>query len=237
MSHNPFNNEIDKRFRGSLVIVEKDDTLYTGTCRIIDYNRKGVLLTGGVEGGVKEYRNADGRERAIVHVDEYDTITTVDAGVEWVRLSPTVLDENPYNVRSYDDDDMNTYARTIRDRGGLFTFPTAVRHGEDSYHLIGGHKRTEAATRANLHTIPVRVVKVDEAMALQLFCDEHVPMTRGELEGSDDGHSGRRGWYSECEISLSIDAMLEDFPAGFLRTYPQLDYWMDELELATENDD
>lgn len=231
MSHNPFNNTLDDRFRGALVAVTKDEQTYTGTCRVIDYNRKGIILDGGVQGGVSDYQDTPPEGLSVIHVDGYDTLSKFDSGEKWVRLPPATLNENPYNVREYDDADMNKYARTIRDNGALYTFPKAWEM-EGDYYLIGGHKRTEAARRANLFQIPVRVVNVDEEMMLQLFCDEHIPMDRDELNSDDS--AGNRGWYTDYEISQSLKLMLEDWPEAFLRMYPQVDYWLDELNIETD---
>ena len=57
--------------------------------------------------------------------------------------------------KSWDEDKMEELTQSIKERGVIV--PIKVRPNGDSYEVVYGHRRIEAAGRAQLHSIPAIV--------------------------------------------------------------------------------
>ena len=87
------------------------------------------------------------------------------------------LRPNPRNPRKlFSDGDLEELASSIRERGIIQ--PIVVRaRGADHYEIIAGERRWRAAQRAGLHEVPIVVLDVSDAEALELAVIENVQRT------------------------------------------------------------
>jgi len=87
--------------------------------------------------------------------------------IEFVRANP----RNPRKL--FSEAELAELADSIRERGIIQ--PIVVRaRGADSYEIIAGERRWRAAQRAGLHELPVVVLDVSDAEALELAIIENV---------------------------------------------------------------
>jgi ParB family chromosome partitioning protein len=87
--------------------------------------------------------------------------------IEFVRANP----RNPRKL--FSDTELSELADSIRERGVIQ--PIVVRaRGADHYEIIAGERRWRASQRAGLHEIPVVVLDVSDAEALELAIIENV---------------------------------------------------------------
>jgi ParB family chromosome partitioning protein len=87
--------------------------------------------------------------------------------IEFVRANP----RNPRKL--FSDAELTELTDSIRERGIIQ--PIVVRaRGADSYEIIAGERRWRAAQRAGLHEVPVVVLDVSDAEALELAIIENV---------------------------------------------------------------
>jgi ParB family chromosome partitioning protein len=87
--------------------------------------------------------------------------------VEYVRANP----RNPRKL--FSDAELSELADSIRERGIIQ--PIVVRaRGADNYEIIAGERRWRAAQRAGLHEVPIVVLDVTDAEALELAIIENV---------------------------------------------------------------
>ena len=87
--------------------------------------------------------------------------------IEYVRANP----RNPRKL--FSDTELSELADSIRERGIIQ--PIVVRaRGADNYEIIAGERRWRAAQRAGLHEVPIVVLDVTDAEALELAIIENV---------------------------------------------------------------
>jgi ParB family chromosome partitioning protein len=87
--------------------------------------------------------------------------------IEFVRANP----RNPRKL--FSEGELAELADSIRERGIIQ--PIVVRaRGADSYEIIAGERRWRAAQRAGLHELPIVVLDVSDAEALELAIIENV---------------------------------------------------------------
>jgi ParB family chromosome partitioning protein len=87
--------------------------------------------------------------------------------IEFIRANP----RNPRKL--FSDAELSELADSIRERGVIQ--PIVVRaRGADHYEIIAGERRWRASQRAGLHEIPVVVLDVSDAEALELAIIENV---------------------------------------------------------------
>jgi ParB family chromosome partitioning protein len=87
--------------------------------------------------------------------------------IEFVRANP----RNPRKL--FSEAELAELADSIRERGIIQ--PIVVRaRGADSYEIIAGERRWRAAQRAGLHELPIVVLDVSDAEALELAIIENV---------------------------------------------------------------
>lgn len=92
------------------------------------------------------------------------------------RLPVEQLRPNPRNPRrSFDDDELDDLARSIRERGVLQPILVRAEKGSPSVHeIIAGERRWRAAQRAGLHDVPVVVIPASDKEALEIAIVENV---------------------------------------------------------------
>lgn len=212
---NAYTDELERSFRGHHVQVHSGERTYEGYVRVFNFNEETVILHGATR---------EGEDIGSVVISGYDTIERTSAPM-LTDVPVSDIEESPYAVREYDDPKLASYVRTLRDRGALFTFPTA-RETNDGYELLGGHKRTVAARRAGFETIPVRLIDASDWEALRWFVDEHIPLDDGEYK---DGSEKNRSWYSKGELRKTLNQMQAEWDDAQLRRIPQLKHWLDRF--------
>jgi ParB family chromosome partitioning protein len=103
------------------------------------------------------------------------------------------------------DTELDELAASIRERGVIQ--PIVVRsRGGDSYEIIAGERRWRAAQRAGLHDVPVVVLDVGDAEALEFTIIENVQRTDlNPLEEAAGYQSLATGYnYSQDEIAKVV---------------------------------
>ncbi len=80
--------------------------------------------------------------------------------------------------RIFSDEELGELAQSIRERGVIQ--PIVVRHApgqKDRYEIIAGERRWRASQKAGLHQVPIVVLDVSDAEALELAIIENVQRT------------------------------------------------------------
>jgi ParB family chromosome partitioning protein len=92
------------------------------------------------------------------------------------RVAIEFLKPNPRNPRrTFSEPELDELANSIRERGIIQPIVVRnVRGASDSYEIIAGERRWRAAQRAGLHDVPVIVLDVSDAEALELAIIENV---------------------------------------------------------------
>jgi ParB family chromosome partitioning protein len=92
------------------------------------------------------------------------------------RIAIEFLKPNPRNPRrTFSEPELDELANSIRERGIIQPIVVRnVRGASDSYEIIAGERRWRAAQRAGLHEVPVIVLDVSDAEALELAIIENV---------------------------------------------------------------
>jgi len=109
-----------------------------------------------------------------------DMAAPADAANERVRSQRRVaiglLRPNPRNPRrDFDAAQLEELAASIKERGIIQPIAVRpVRGGAESYEIIAGERRWQAAQRAGLHDVPVVVLDVSDSEALELAIVENV---------------------------------------------------------------
>ena len=215
MAKDPFYYQLDEEYRGTLVRVHTDEYTYEGWCRMFHYNQHAILLY--------DVKRNDGEEVGPVTINEPETIERIETGAPIREIPVSAIRPSPYNAREYDTPDHKTFVKDTRDRGHLLTFP-AVRPTSDSgYETVGGHKRMEAARRAGLDDVPVRVLDLDDWEATRKFVDEHIPVERGD----------ERNMYSQEEIDQALTELLSRWDSDRLRELTPLVPYLEERLAST----
>ena len=100
--------------------------------------------------------------------------TTTQKNSEYRDVSVAALIESPSNPRKrFDENGLNELAASFKSQGVLA--PLLVRElDESNYEVIAGARRLRAAKLADLENIPVRVVKLTDAEAIEAQCVENL---------------------------------------------------------------
>jgi ParB family chromosome partitioning protein len=92
--------------------------------------------------------------------------------IEHIKPSP----RNPR--RTFVEDDLRELSQSIKERGIIQPIVVRTLAGEkDRYEIVAGERRWRAAQRAGLHDVPVAILDVSEAEALELAIIENVQRT------------------------------------------------------------
>src|SRR4051812_40051532 len=116
--------------------------------------------------------------------------------IEFVRANP----RNPRKL--FSDAELGELADSIRERGIIQ--PIVVRaRGADSYEIIAGERRWRAAQRAGLHELPIVVLDVTDAEALELAIIENVQ--RSDLNALEEatGYQSLAKEYSHTQEDIA----------------------------------
>ncbi len=99
---------------------------------------------------------------------------TTQNNSEYRDLSVATLIESPSNPRKrFDENGLNELAASFKSQGVLA--PLLVRELDESkYEVIAGARRLRAAKLAELESVPVRIVKLSDAEAIEAQCVENL---------------------------------------------------------------
>jgi len=99
--------------------------------------------------------------------------TAVEMQSEYRDLPILSLTESPANPRrSFDEPGLNELAESIKAQGVLS--PLLVRQKGHSYEIVAGARRYRAAQLAGLNSVPVRIVELTDAQALETSIVENL---------------------------------------------------------------
>ena len=104
--------------------------------------------------------------------------TTEDSVIQDIRtlrhIPIELLHASPNNPRkSFDDDDLEDLARSIREKGLLQ--PIVVRsRGDGNYEIVVGERRWRASQRAGIHDVPVLIRELSDGEALEIALIENI---------------------------------------------------------------
>jgi len=102
--------------------------------------------------------------------------TSVDRPRGQRRLPTAALRPNPRNPRrAFPNAELDELVASLRERGIIQPIVARpVQGATDVYEIIAGERRWRAAQRAGLHEVPVVIIEVNDAEALQLAIIENV---------------------------------------------------------------
>ncbi len=103
--------------------------------------------------------------------DDIEVADEVQSPSDEIALE--LIETNPYQPRKeFDEDALEELAESIRQHGVLQ--PLLVRVVNGGYQLIAGERRWRAAQRAQLTTVPCRVMKMDDRGACEAAIEENL---------------------------------------------------------------
>src|SRR5699024_3625261 len=191
---------------------------YEGWARLWHFDQHAILLYDATRD--------DGEELGPVTINEPETVARLDSRTPIRELPVEAIRPSPYDARSYDDVDHQQFARQTRERGHLLTFTPVRPLSNGEYGPVGDPRRMEAALRAELVALPVRVVELDEWEAARQFVDEHIPIQGGN----------ERGMYGQEEIDRTIARLREKWPDARLRELTALTPYLEEKLASTRSE-
>jgi ParB family chromosome partitioning protein len=128
-----------------------------------------------------EQRSRLGRGLAALIGDVGDETASTDRGgsKSQRRVPVEFIKPNPNNPRRhFSDAELDELAQSIRERGIIQPIVVRAKPGaKDNYEIIAGERRWRAAQRANLHEVPIVMLEVSDAEALELAIIENVQRT------------------------------------------------------------
>ena len=218
MGKDPFYYRLDQEYRGTRVRVHTSSYSYEGWAREWHYDQHAILLYDAVRD--------DGEQLGPVTIDEPETVERIERGGPIREIAIDAIHPSPYSAREFDTPDHKEFVKQTRDRGHLLTFPAVRELPSGEYETVGGHKRLEAARRAGLDELAVRVLDLDEWEAARRFVDEHIP-----IEGGNE-----RGMYGQEEIDHAIGKLREKWPDDRLRELMPLRPYLEERLASTRSE-
>jgi len=124
--------------------------------------------------------------------------TTVDMKSEYRNLSILNLTESPANPRrTFEETALTELAESIRTQGVLS--PLLVRPKGQSYEIVAGARRYRAAQLAGLNSVPVRIVELTDAQALETSIVEN--LQRRDVHPLDEA----TGYVSLLHIDYTVE--------------------------------
>jgi ParB family transcriptional regulator, chromosome partitioning protein len=101
--------------------------------------------------------------------------TAIDRQSEYRNLPLAQLQESPANPRRiFDGPGLEELAASIRAQGVLSPLLVRPVNGTHGYEIVAGARRYRAAQRAELATVPVRIVNLSDAEALEAMLIENL---------------------------------------------------------------
>src|SRR5215475_14255805 len=121
-------------------------------------------------------RSRLGRGLAALIGDVGDESSAIERTRSQRRVPLEFLRPNPRNPRrQFPDVELDELAASIRERGIIQPILVrTVRGATDAFEIIAGERRWRAAQRAGIHDVPVVVLEVSDAEALELAIIENV---------------------------------------------------------------
>ena len=124
-------------------------------------------------------RSRLGRGLAALMGEANEEALTVERARGQRRVPIEFLKPNPRNPRRvFAEAELEELAQSLRERGMIQPIVVrTVRDAADSFEIIAGERRWRAAQRASLHDVPIVVLEVSDAEALELAIIENVQRT------------------------------------------------------------
>src|ERR1700746_3516315 len=123
---------------------------------------------------------------------------TVEMQSEYRNLPLLTLTESPANPRrAFDESALSELAESIRTQGVLS--PLLVRPKGQSYEIVAGARRYRAAQLAGLDSLPVRIVELTDAQALETSIVEN--LQRRDVHPLDEA----TGYVSLLHLDYSVE--------------------------------
>lgn len=124
--------------------------------------------------------------------------TAIEMQSEYRNLPILNLTESPANPRrAFDEAALNELAASIRTQGVLS--PLLVRQKGHSYEIVAGARRYRAAQLAGLDSVPVRIVELTDAQALETSIVEN--LQRRDVHPLDEA----TGYVSLLHLDYSVE--------------------------------
>jgi ParB family transcriptional regulator, chromosome partitioning protein len=124
--------------------------------------------------------------------------TAVEMQSEYRNLPILSLTESPANPRrSFDEGSLNELATSIRTQGVLS--PLLVRPKGSSFEIVAGARRYRAAQLAGLDSVPVRIVELTDAQALETSIVEN--LQRRDVHPIDEAN----GYVALMRLDYSVE--------------------------------
>ena len=124
--------------------------------------------------------------------------TAIEMQSEYRNLPILNLTESPANPRrAFDEAALNELAASIRTQGVLS--PLLVRQKGHSYEIVAGARRYRAAQLAGLDSVPVRIVELTDAQALETSIVEN--LQRRDVHPLDEA----TGYISLLHLDYSVE--------------------------------
>ena len=218
MAKDPLYYQLDQDYRGTLVRVHTADSTYTEWCRMFHYSQHAVLLY--------DVTRDDGEEVGPVTISEPETIERIETDDQILEIPVEAIRPSPYSAREFDTPDHQEFVKQTRERGHLLTFPAVRRVSDGEFETVSGHKRMEAARRAGLEELPVRLLELDDWGAARRFVDEHI-----SIEGGDE-----RNMYGQQGIDHALAPLREEWPDDRLRELTPLVPYLEEKLASTRRE-
>lgn len=219
---NPYHDALDE-YRCEEVVAVKDGDRYTGWVKIWNFNDKSLILLDAT--------GPDGDDLGQTQLRQPDVVYRTDPKYEIRSVAPEDVDPCPYSVRDFDNRDFYHYVRQVRERQSLGSFPL-VWETEQDLLTVEGHKRLEAARRAGLDTVPVRVTTRFSDWEYTIhWVEDHIPSSETTVDHSEGTHSG---WYTPEQVREAFELVREEWPDDRLRQLPQFEQFYESDVLIDE---
>ena len=154
----------------------------------------------------EESRSRLGRGLAALMGDVAADTPTSDRAMKSQRRVPIEhIKANPRNPRRiFADAELEELSQSIRERGIIQ--PIVVRaasDGSNTYEIIAGERRWRASQRAGLHEVPIVVLDVTDAEALELAIIENIQ--RADLNPLEEaaGYQALASQYSHSQDDIA----------------------------------
>ena len=137
--------------------------------------------------------------------------TAVEMQSEYRNLSLLSLAESPANPRrTFDETTLNELAESIRGQGVLS--PLLVRPKGSNYEIVAGARRYRAAQLAGLDSVPVRIVGLTDAQALEVSIIEN--LQRSQVHPLDEA----TGYVALMHLDYSVEQIAAKVgkPVGYV---------------------
>jgi ParB family transcriptional regulator, chromosome partitioning protein len=103
----------------------------------------------------------------------------------------SLVDDNPYNVRSaYDKAAIDSLAESLSSTGLLAPIRVRKKKDQDRYEIVFGHRRVRAARLLGWKTIPAEIVEASDGKMIELSLVEN--LQRAEVSDYEKAQSFRR---------------------------------------------